>query len=442
MPTRQYIGARYVPKFAEPLQWSSAYSYEALTIVTNLGNSFTSKKPVPAGIDITNTEYWVNTGNYNAQVELYRQQTEQVQNALDSIRKERIIFLGDSYGGAARPFPWWQAIVNAEGLSSTDYINKSHGGVGFLHGDPPDNNNKNFLTEAMAAAIDMVGEPYNWAAEDVSKIIVCGGAFNDIKQCGYTLSTVLEDVKEAIDIFGAYCRYTFPNAHLFYFFPSNTLNYGTVSDTAGTGTRTVEEWLQYFIGTFKELTTPWMTWLENIWYVLQENRFIDTEENVGMLHPTEAGGKALGLAVRNAVYGAWSNRISQSMSLTVESANQSQQCRMYVQAQDNIVRLQLRDNIILDPTAAGTFTVASLGADMENRRFLNNLNSVKLCTLGYVRRNGEAAGSEETIPVMITGSGLNLQVTLYGPWTSGDRITIVPGECVVRREDVWINYHA
>lgn len=68
MANRQYVGARYVPKFADPVEWNSALSYEALTIVTHLGNSFTSKKPVPAGVDIGNGEYWANTGNYNAQV--------------------------------------------------------------------------------------------------------------------------------------------------------------------------------------------------------------------------------------------------------------------------------------------------------------------------------------------------------------------------------------
>ena len=74
MANRQYVGARYVPKFADPVEWNNALSYEALTIVTHLGNSFTSKKPVPAGVDIGNTEYWVNTGNYNEQVATYQTQ--------------------------------------------------------------------------------------------------------------------------------------------------------------------------------------------------------------------------------------------------------------------------------------------------------------------------------------------------------------------------------
>ena len=74
MATRQYIGARYVPKFANPIEWAKEKSYEALTIETYLNNSYTSKKSVPANTEITDTNYWVITGNYNAQVEQYRQE--------------------------------------------------------------------------------------------------------------------------------------------------------------------------------------------------------------------------------------------------------------------------------------------------------------------------------------------------------------------------------
>ena len=68
MAVRQYIGARYVPKFADPIEWQNNTSYEALTVVTYNYASYTSKKPVPVGIAPTNSEYWVLTGNYNAQM--------------------------------------------------------------------------------------------------------------------------------------------------------------------------------------------------------------------------------------------------------------------------------------------------------------------------------------------------------------------------------------
>lgn len=75
----QYQGARYVPKFDGA--WDSSKTYEALTVVSFGGNSFTSTQPVPAGIDIGNTAYWLNSGNYNAQV-------AEVQNSVNTLESE------------------------------------------------------------------------------------------------------------------------------------------------------------------------------------------------------------------------------------------------------------------------------------------------------------------------------------------------------------------
>lgn len=80
MATRQYIGARYVPKFyvngSGTSEWTANTAYEALTIVTRNGNSYTSKIPVPASVGApeNNAAYWVSTGIYNQQVEAYRQE--------------------------------------------------------------------------------------------------------------------------------------------------------------------------------------------------------------------------------------------------------------------------------------------------------------------------------------------------------------------------------
>nr|DAP45712.1 MAG TPA: GDSL-esterase, psychrotrophic, monoethylphosphonate, HYDROLASE.35A [Bacteriophage sp.] len=75
---KQYIGARYVPIFGrkneDTIEWDNKGTYEPLTIVLHEGNSYTSRQFVPVGVDILNQEYWANTGNYNAQVEQYRQE--------------------------------------------------------------------------------------------------------------------------------------------------------------------------------------------------------------------------------------------------------------------------------------------------------------------------------------------------------------------------------
>lgn len=76
MAVTQYVGARYVPLFADPLEWDNTKTYEPLTIVYNNGNSYTSRQYVPAGIEITNTHYWALTGNYNAQIEQYRNEVQ------------------------------------------------------------------------------------------------------------------------------------------------------------------------------------------------------------------------------------------------------------------------------------------------------------------------------------------------------------------------------
>lgn len=91
MGVTQYIGARYVPIFADPEEWTSSRTYEPLTIVMHEGNSFTSKQFVPVGIDIDNDAFWAETGNYNAQVEAYRQEVldyrDDIENAVIEINE-------------------------------------------------------------------------------------------------------------------------------------------------------------------------------------------------------------------------------------------------------------------------------------------------------------------------------------------------------------------
>lgn len=84
MATKQYIGARYVPLFADPIEWDKTKTYEPLTIVYHSGNSYTSRQYVPADIELTDESYWALTGNYNAQVEQYRKDTATVKTELES----------------------------------------------------------------------------------------------------------------------------------------------------------------------------------------------------------------------------------------------------------------------------------------------------------------------------------------------------------------------
>lgn len=70
--TSMYIGARYVPIFADPVEWDDVREYEPLTIVVHNGDCYTSKCYVPKGAQLPpypegQTKYWVKTSDYNYQ---------------------------------------------------------------------------------------------------------------------------------------------------------------------------------------------------------------------------------------------------------------------------------------------------------------------------------------------------------------------------------------
>lgn len=83
MSVREYVGARYVPIIDG--EWDNTKTYEPLVVVTNNGNSYISRQYVPTGIEITNTQYWVLSANYNAQVEAYRQEVQDYSNIVANL---------------------------------------------------------------------------------------------------------------------------------------------------------------------------------------------------------------------------------------------------------------------------------------------------------------------------------------------------------------------
>lgn len=105
---RQYIGARYVPIFGrkgeETVEWDDLAPYEPLTVVMHQGSSYVSRRYVPTGVAIEDGSYWVQTYQFNAQIEQYRQavsqlgdELEETNEALDNLRRD----VDDTYV----PFP-------------------------------------------------------------------------------------------------------------------------------------------------------------------------------------------------------------------------------------------------------------------------------------------------------------------------------------------------
>lgn len=82
--TMQYIGRRYVPKLCGNWDNTLNTEYESLSVVYYKGMTYTSKKDVPIGIDLTNEEYWMKSADYNEQLAVYRDEQTHLRDEFDT----------------------------------------------------------------------------------------------------------------------------------------------------------------------------------------------------------------------------------------------------------------------------------------------------------------------------------------------------------------------
>lgn len=261
---RQYVGARYVPLFADPLEWSDTIGYEALTVVLHEGNSYTSRQSVPVGVDIGNATYWAETGNYNAQIEAYRREVlaydgritananaiaaetqareSEVAEAMadiaaetqaringdnelalriDSLSKRtpvqgengrNAVFIGDSYMAPTESYPQKLAYFTSQ-LMGWTMFNYAYGGSGWVDEARA---SMNFYHQIQKAA-----QQISIPVEDVDYIVI-GGGFNDWNDptpltYDQLYSAAVQTIKEA--------RAQFPNAQIIAI-PMMFRNYG------------------------------------------------------------------------------------------------------------------------------------------------------------------------------------------------------------------------
>lgn len=112
-----YVGARYVPLFADPIEWDMSKTYEPLTIVSYQGNSYTSKTFVPANTQITDTTYWALTGNYNAQLGPMQENVSKLINLQNSLNN--VVFYGADPSGVKDSYA---AFTEALALNNAIFI--------------------------------------------------------------------------------------------------------------------------------------------------------------------------------------------------------------------------------------------------------------------------------------------------------------------------------
>lgn len=152
---REYVGARYVPKFMGT--FDATQSYEALCVVDNgLGTSYISKIPTPAGTSLTDTTYWAIYGAISGAIINLQNQIDNINNveipnlntaigskanqsmvneiAYDRLNGRRVVILTDSYGQAPSGDTFYDQLLTAfpEFVDQDNIYMFAYGGAGFV----------------------------------------------------------------------------------------------------------------------------------------------------------------------------------------------------------------------------------------------------------------------------------------------------------------------
>lgn len=152
---KEYVGARYVPKFMGT--YDATQIYEALCVVDNgLGTSYITKIPTPAGTPLTDTDHWAIYGASSGAIINLQNQidhiedveipaiTSDISNAQTDIAKlyglvgqsssRKIIFIGDSIAEVTDNDNKRFIDIAGENLGltlDTNYFAEVHSGIGY-----------------------------------------------------------------------------------------------------------------------------------------------------------------------------------------------------------------------------------------------------------------------------------------------------------------------
>lgn len=202
MAIRQYIGARYVPRFMGT--YNASQQYEVLDVVDNgLGTSYILKNPAPAGTPVTNTNYWTIYGATSGAIINLQNQIDDINSYINGMKhrtNKKYIFIGDSWNTTLTPpggvpiTPWSSKLITILNLTNDDYYNSGVSGSGFTVGS------QTFLQQLQTIANTLSADE----KDEITDIIVLGGMNDNASN--------INDVNTAVKDFLNYCSTTFPSA--------------------------------------------------------------------------------------------------------------------------------------------------------------------------------------------------------------------------------------
>lgn len=296
-----YIGPRFILKFADPIEWDANTQYEPMIAVMYQGNSYISRTYVPAGIVPTNEEYWAPSGMYNAQIEQYRREVQELDgritdvenqydelepmvsnntvsvNALQDKTAGEILLVSDSYGVSPTPGEGWCSLVQGAlvPLGYTVYA-KPVAGTAF--------NNKSFTAQLTNADITKPSA--------ISKIIVLGGR-ND------AVNTNIANVVDGIKDFITTAKQKYPNAKIYIGFVGSSPN--------GVDRNNMMSAIQAYINS----QSNGYSYITNAHFLLCNFNELQPDDAYG--HPNANGAYALANAAVSVIMGGEANYFSNAL---------------------------------------------------------------------------------------------------------------------------------
>lgn len=409
MANRQYVGARYVPKFYQGSngnEWDSGVVYEALTMVTYLGSTYCSKKPVPARTVAPNldTEYWVLTAAYSSQVAELREEVEGIESDItDNIKPDilantsaiatntssintlnkkvrileerNVIFIGDSYadsnrGGYAKG--WITVVENILGLDASHSHIYQKGGAGFVGAGQ----GKTFDDLADDCIADITTD-----RDTITDIVICGG-------CNDASSSISEaDLASAILTVIQKLHTTFPNAIIRIGAIGGFLKYSSTDYLS-------RVYLCYY---------NYYTTMSYLMPIMNANvpMLMATSYDSDGIHPVQAGivriGTVIGTAIKsNSNYGKIST--NGSMPITAKSGFTIGGEAPLISLEENGIRICTRNNVNISGNityAAGT-NLIDIGT-LEGNSIISTVSAqTSLPTFAQIPINLEIYGQTET----------------------------------------------
>lgn len=187
--------------------WSIAKQYKPFSIVTDGDAGYISTQPVPAGVQITNEDYWTLIADYSAIVGNLGARVTALENEVDDMKngiQKRYILVGDSFslgviGGGSPQVTGWAEYAESH---MPDYNEKAY--IYHPEAHEPIEGVASFAGGLFLQYLQTIEGDLDCDNSEIDEIVVLGGS----NEFNYSSATIIS----AIGQFCYYAREHFPNA--------------------------------------------------------------------------------------------------------------------------------------------------------------------------------------------------------------------------------------